>query len=181
MGGVSKPNHGPSPDAAPPNYGMPGRPEGAVGTFLRLITINDTYILDNYPHVASAVKLAKAQVQIFHPSTCVSTPFVFIVPHRYASLWYQRSSHQLLYYLFSVDIWILQYVRPSSALHKATELDMVVTSHMNGDFVSPSSITSMDGGTTLMEGLNVACIDYCCLGNHEFDIGFKRLAACCAM
>ena len=50
---------------------MPGRPNGAVGSFLRLITINDSYTLDHYPHVASAVIEAKAQV-CTHPSSLFS-------------------------------------------------------------------------------------------------------------
>ena len=102
---------------------LPGRPPRAVGTFLRLITINDCYKLDNYPRVASVVLAAKAQ---------------------------------------------------------RAELNVVVTSHMNGDFLSPSMLTAMDGGKSLTEGLSKACIDYACLGNHEFDLGFARLAACCA-
>lgn len=36
-----------------------GRPAGAVGTFLRVIMINDVYVLDNFPHFASAVLEAK--------------------------------------------------------------------------------------------------------------------------
>uniref|UniRef100_A0A7S4BG94 5'-Nucleotidase C-terminal domain-containing protein n=1 Tax=Chrysotila carterae TaxID=13221 RepID=A0A7S4BG94_CHRCT len=37
-----------------------GRPAGAVGTFLRVLMVNDVYILDNFPNFATAVKEAKA-------------------------------------------------------------------------------------------------------------------------
>ena len=33
----------------------PPRPAKAVGTFLRLVTVNDVYTLANYPHLRSAV------------------------------------------------------------------------------------------------------------------------------
>eukprot|EP00900_Chrysochromulina_parva_P000867 jgi/Chrpa1/10781/Chrysochromulina_OHIO_Genome00022394-RA len=37
----------------------PRRPRSACGTFLRIITVNDVYKLDNYPRVATAVNAAK--------------------------------------------------------------------------------------------------------------------------
>lgn len=95
------------------------RPRGAVGTFHRILTINDCYKLDNYPRVATAIKTAKAE---------------------------------------------------------AAALDCVVTSHLNGDFLSPCSLTAVDGGRGMTEGLNLANIDYVCLGNHEFDFGFDVIA-----
>ena len=59
---------------SPGDSGMPGRPAGAVGTFLRLITINDSYLLDNYPHVASAVAVATAQVPTLNHSARPQSP-----------------------------------------------------------------------------------------------------------
>lgn len=97
---------------------LPPRPVGAVGTFLRVVTINDVYDLKNYARAASAVRAARAS---------------------------------------------------------AKELDCVVTSHLNGDFLSPCVISALDGGRVMMQGLNVAEIDYVCLGNHEFDMGFDTL------
>ncbi len=97
---------------------LPSRPAAAVGTFLRIITVNDSYILDNYPRVASAVQEARAS---------------------------------------------------------ASELDAVVTSVMNGDFVSPSQLTALDGGRAMVQGLNHAQIEFLCLGNHEFDLPHKLL------
>ncbi|CAK9070708.1 unnamed protein product [Durusdinium trenchii] len=47
---------------------------------------------------------------------------------------------------------------------------------MNGDFLSPCLFTALDGGTTMVDGLNYAQLDYVCLGNHEFDLGKKQLA-----
>jgi len=40
-------------------YMLPPRPGGALGTWLRILTINDVYSLGNYPRVASAVRLAR--------------------------------------------------------------------------------------------------------------------------
>ena len=102
------------------NTGILPRPRGAVGTFLRMLSINDCYKLDNYPRVATAVNIAKAE---------------------------------------------------------AATLDCVVTSHLNGDFLSPCSLTAIDGGRGMTEALNKAKIDYVCLGNHEFDFGFDVVAA----
>jgi 2',3'-cyclic-nucleotide 2'-phosphodiesterase (5'-nucleotidase family) len=96
------------------------RPPTAVGTFLRMITVNDVYKLDNYPYLASAVNAARST---------------------------------------------------------AKDVDCVVTSHLPGDFVSPALITSLDGGRAMIEGMNLAQIDYACLGNHEFDLGFEGLAS----
>ena len=97
---------------------IPGRPLGANGTFLRIITINDVYKIDNYPYVASAVKMARVV---------------------------------------------------------AEALDCVVIATLNGDFLSPSVFTTLDGGRVLVDALNEACVDYVCLGNHEFDLGLPRL------
>ena len=49
-------------------------------------------------------------------------------------------------------------------------------SHLNGDFLSPCSLTAVDGGRGMTEGLNLAKLDYVCLGNHEFDFGFDVIA-----
>jgi 2',3'-cyclic-nucleotide 2'-phosphodiesterase (5'-nucleotidase family) len=54
-------------------------------------------------------------------------------------------------------------------------MDLVVISTLNGDFVAPCEITSLDGGVRMIEGLNVAGIEYVCLGNHEYDLGFAGL------
>ncbi|CAE7417777.1 mggB [Symbiodinium natans] len=95
-----------------------GRPPDAHGQFLRMLSINDVYILDNYASFAAAVQM-----------------------------------HRKL----------------------GATLGCVVTSHMNGDFLSPCMHTALDGGTTMMQGLNYAKLDYVCLGNHEFDMDKKQL------
>ena len=95
------------------------RPTGAVGTFLRVLTINDVYSLDNYPRFATAVKQARTS---------------------------------------------------------SKQLDCVVTSTLNGDFLSPCILTAIDGGRSMLEGLNMAEVDYVCLGNHELDLPWKSLA-----
>lgn len=97
---------------------LPPRPVDAVGFFLRAITINDVYKLDNYARVATAVNQARAV---------------------------------------------------------ASSMKCVVTSHCNGDFISPCILTAVDGGIAMVQGLNRANIQYACLGNHEFDIGIDEL------
>eukprot|EP00928_Gymnodinium_smaydae_P045175 TRINITY_DN30149_c0_g1_i3.p1 TRINITY_DN30149_c0_g1~~TRINITY_DN30149_c0_g1_i3.p1 ORF type:complete len:634 (-),score=149.17 TRINITY_DN30149_c0_g1_i3:84-1985(-) len=97
---------------------LPPRPRDADGTFLRILTVNDVYKLDNYPMLASAVTAARAS---------------------------------------------------------SSKLDCVVTSNLNGDFVSPCLFTALDGGVTMIDALDVAKIDYVCLGNHEFDMGAARI------
>lgn len=62
-----------------------------------------------------------------------------------------------------------------SARDAAGEMDCVVSCHLNGDYLSPCLITALDGGKTMVEALNLAGVDYACLGNHEFDIGFHGL------
>jgi hypothetical protein len=108
-------DNGEMADGAPP---VPPRPRTAVGTFLRIVTVNDVYKLENYPSFKFAI----------------------------------------------------QQLRDASK-----ELDCVVTSHRNGDFLSPCILTALDGGRAMMEALNHATVDYACFGNHEFDIGFGPL------
>ncbi|CAJ1427583.1 unnamed protein product [Effrenium voratum] len=97
---------------------VPARPPGASGPFLRMLSINDVYTLENYARFATAVKECKAA---------------------------------------------------------SKTLGCVVTSHLNGDFLSPCLHTSLDGGTTMMQALNFAQVDYACLGNHEFDMDKSQL------
>lgn len=98
---------------------LPPRPDAADGPFLRMITVNDIYILDNYPRLATAL---------------------------------------------------------ASARSEAESIGAVVTTHLNGDFLSPCTFTALDGGKVMSEALIRAKIDYVCLGNHEFDIGAAALA-----
>eukprot|EP00928_Gymnodinium_smaydae_P022046 TRINITY_DN18642_c0_g2_i1.p1 TRINITY_DN18642_c0_g2~~TRINITY_DN18642_c0_g2_i1.p1 ORF type:complete len:629 (+),score=61.69 TRINITY_DN18642_c0_g2_i1:285-1889(+) len=51
----------------------------------------------------------------------------------------------------------------------------VVKAFMNGDFLSPCVVTSLDGGEAMLKGLNMVGFDYACLGNHEFDLGSQAL------
>lgn len=72
------------------------------------------------------------------------------------------------------------YPRVATAINtakaEAEALGCVVSSHLNGDFLSPCSLTAVDGGRGMTEGLNLAKLDYVCLGNHEFDFGFDVIA-----
>ena len=49
----------PPPSPARPPFILP-RPSSAVGTFLRIITVNDVYKLDRYPSLATAIRQAQA-------------------------------------------------------------------------------------------------------------------------
>lgn len=104
----------------PANPASNPRPEGAVGTFLRIVTVNDVYKLENYAHLATAVAETRK--------------------------------------------W-------------AAGLDCVVSSHLNGDFLSPCVLTALDGGRAMVDGLNLSEVDLVCLGNHELDLGFESLGA----
>ena len=77
-------------------------PRSAHGTFLRVLSVNDVYKLDNYPRVASAIKAAKADA--------------------------------------------------------SDGMDCVVTSTCNGDFLSPCTLTALDGGKAMTEALNLTGI-----------------------
>lgn len=95
------------------------RPVSAVGTFLRICTVNDVYKIEAYPALAALIGRLKAS---------------------------------------------------------ADALDCVVISTLNGDFLSPCVLSSLDGGKAMGGVLDRVPIDYCCLGNHEFDVGGRRLA-----
>ena len=45
-----------------------------------------------------------------------------------------------------------------------------------GDFVSPSILSGLDKGPSMIESLNGVPITHCCFGNHEADIKLKELA-----
>lgn len=95
------------------------RPPTASGRFLRIVTVNDVYKLDNYAHLASAIAECKAA---------------------------------------------------------ADDLGCEVIATLSGDFLSPCTLTSLDGGVTMVQALNVAGVDIVSLGNHEFDVGLTQLA-----
>lgn len=80
------------------------------------------------------------------------------------------------------DVYKLDhYPRVATAVNmakaEAAALDCVVTAHLNGDFLSPCTLTAIDGGHGMTEGLGHAKVDYVCIGNHEFDFGFDVCAA----
>lgn len=90
-----------------------GRPPLAAGKFLRVVTVNDVYKLDNYPRVCQAIKEFKAA---------------------------QESE------------------------------DCICVSCLPGDFLSPCTLTNLDGGVAMLRALNETGIDYVMYGNHEFDL-----------
>ncbi|NEP01353.1 MAG: bifunctional metallophosphatase/5'-nucleotidase [Symploca sp. SIO2E9] len=92
------------------------RPRTAVGTYLRIISINDVYDIKNYPYVETVIQSLKQTAE-----------------------------------------------------------DAIVIASLNGDFLSPCLITSLDGGKTMLDVLNVVNIDYICFGNHEFDVSLDIL------
>lgn len=112
-------SRGDTPDD-PVNPANAPRPPGAVGTFLRLVTINDVYKLEHYPCFKTAVN--------------------------------ETREH-------------------------AKDLDCVVTTHLNGDFLAPCILSALDGGRAMAEALDLAGVQYACIGNHELDLGFVGLGA----
>jgi len=103
-----------SASAAPVGGGSRlGRPPLAAGKFLRVVTVNDVYKLDNYPRVSAAIQEFKAA---------------------------------------------------------AAQEDCVCISTLPGDFLSPCTLTNLDGGVAMLKALNEVGIDYVCYGNHEFDL-----------
>lgn len=57
----------------------------------------------------------------------------------------------------------------------ADDLDMEVVSCLAGDFLSPSLLTSLDGGRSMLDVVNQVGFDMVSIGNHEFDIGLVLL------
>eukprot|EP00656_Telonema_subtile_P036347 TRINITY_DN4032_c0_g1_i2.p1 TRINITY_DN4032_c0_g1~~TRINITY_DN4032_c0_g1_i2.p1 ORF type:complete len:564 (-),score=167.28 TRINITY_DN4032_c0_g1_i2:292-1983(-) len=96
------------------------RPATAQGTFLRILTVNDVYKLDNYSRLASAIKQNRQAAQA---------------------------------------------------------LDCTFISCLPGDLLSPCIYTALDGGETMVSMITHATLDYICLGNHEYDLGFAGLSA----
>jgi 2',3'-cyclic-nucleotide 2'-phosphodiesterase (5'-nucleotidase family) len=54
-----------------------------------------------------------------------------------------------------------------------TGVDRLLVVH-SGDFLSPSLLARRDHGKAMVELLNKVGVDYCVLGNHEFDNGVKE-------
>ncbi len=92
------------------------RPKQAVGTYLRIVSINDVYDIKNYPYVETVIKSLKQTAE-----------------------------------------------------------DAVVIAALSGDFLSPCLLTSLDGGKSMLDVLNIVDIDYICFGNHEFDVNLDVL------
>jgi 2',3'-cyclic-nucleotide 2'-phosphodiesterase (5'-nucleotidase family) len=65
--------------------------------------------------------------------------------------------------------------RLRSHIKNETGSDLLLVVH-SGDFLSPSLVGRDDQGATMVELLNMAGVQYCVLGNHEFDDGAKVLA-----
>jgi len=73
------------------------------------------------------------------------------------------------------DVYKLDhYPRVRSAIDEfkaaqSTE-DCVCISTLPGDFLSPCTITNLDGGVAMLRALNEVGFDYVMYGNHEFDL-----------
>ncbi|MDH5478563.1 MAG: metallophosphoesterase, partial [Nitrospinota bacterium] len=46
---------------------------------------------------------------------------------------------------------------------------------ISGDFLSPSLLSSLDKGSSVIEILNLLQVDYVTFGNHDFDFGMDIL------
>ena len=63
---------------------------------------------------------------------------------------------------------------PSPPYHdEATAKTLVVCA---GDFLSPSLLSSLDKGASMVDILNRVGVTHVCFGNHEFDVGMEALA-----
>jgi 5'-nucleotidase/UDP-sugar diphosphatase len=74
------------------------------------------------------------------------------------------------------DVYQLDHlpkVKHLVASYRATGVPVVVT--LQGDFLSPSLLSSMDKGDGMVECLIDAGVQVLCLGNHEFDHGHAIL------
>jgi 2',3'-cyclic-nucleotide 2'-phosphodiesterase (5'-nucleotidase family) len=60
-------------------------------------------------------------------------------------------------------------------IEKETGEDLLLVVH-SGDFLSPSLVSKEDKGEAMVKLLNMARVNYCVLGNHEFDYGAEVLA-----
>jgi len=119
-GGISSRKKNPERETAkaPPVTRRIARPQAAEGTFLRFVSVNDVYKLDNYPRVSSAIKEFKIA---------------------------------------------------------AVEDNAVVVSVLPGDFLSPCTLTNLDGGVAMLQALNEVPFDMVMFGNHEFDLKAPQL------
>ena len=73
------------------------------------------------------------------------------------------------------DIKNYPYVETVIQCLKQTAEDAIVVASLNGDFLSPCLLTSLDGGKSMLDVLKVVDIDYICFGNHEFDVNLDVL------
>eukprot|EP00977_Amphora_coffeiformis_P013883 scaffold3782_cov170-Amphora_coffeaeformis.AAC.2 len=62
----------------------------------------------------------------------------------------------------------------SSSDHDETTTKTLVV--CAGDFLSPSLLSSLDKGASMVDALNCVGVTHVCLGNHEFDVGMEALA-----
>jgi 2',3'-cyclic-nucleotide 2'-phosphodiesterase (5'-nucleotidase family) len=73
------------------------------------------------------------------------------------------------------DVYKLDnYPRVASAIQEfkaaSAAEDCVCVSTLPGDFLSPCTLTNLDGGVAMLRALNEVGIDYVMYGNHEFDL-----------
>jgi len=76
------------------------------------------------------------------------------------------------------DVYVLdRYPQLRTAIREMREAaeDCVVVSALPGDFLSPCTLTSLDGGVGMLAALNEADIQYVTFGNHEFDLDSEGL------
>eukprot|EP00930_Biecheleria_cincta_P075283 TRINITY_DN62451_c0_g1_i1.p1 TRINITY_DN62451_c0_g1~~TRINITY_DN62451_c0_g1_i1.p1 ORF type:complete len:599 (+),score=95.32 TRINITY_DN62451_c0_g1_i1:74-1798(+) len=61
-------------------------------------------------------------------------------------------------------------VREAVREFREAEQDCMVICVVPGDFLSPCTLTSLDGGVAMLTALNEAAVDFVAFGNHEFDL-----------
>jgi len=74
------------------------------------------------------------------------------------------------------DIYDIQNFPAFAALLKEVRATPAKTiTVVNGDFLSPNALSPLDSGRSMIDCFNRLAVDYCCLGNHEGDLGLKVL------
>lgn len=70
----------------------------------------------------------------------------------------------------------LPYFASAIKIEAAKDSENLKTiSLLPGDFLAPSLLSSLDKGIGMVDCLNHCNLDFCCIGNHENDVGIRQL------
>ena len=65
--------------------------------------------------------------------------------------------------------------RLRTLVRSVTSPDVRTLTFVNGDFLSPSLLSSMDKGRSMVQCLNRVPVTHVCFGNHEGDVGLAEM------